>query len=168
MKEPTRSRPYWPDAMGTPPDSVKGLKPWSWALQRLENSHNYWIATSRADARPHLMVVWGIWLEDAFWFSTGLRTRKMKNLQAHPECVIGTDNASEAVIVEGAATVIDDPDARRRVVGIYNKKYGGDLGALLESSGSLILRVEPRVVFGFDENADDFVQAATRWTFQED
>src|SRR5262249_36050916 len=42
MKEPIASRPYWPDALEKPADSTKGLKPWSWAVARLEKSHNYW------------------------------------------------------------------------------------------------------------------------------
>jgi hypothetical protein len=168
MKEPTASRPYWPDALEKPPDSTKGLKPWSWAVAQLQNSHNYWIATSRPDGRPHLMLVWGVWLEDAFWFTTGSRTRKMKNLLAHPECVVGTEDADEAVIVEGMASFIEDVDARKRIVTIYDKKYGGDIGAVLESSGSLVIRVEPRVIFGFDEHAENFVESATRWTFEKD
>jgi len=168
MKEPIASRPYWPDALEKPPDSTKGLKRWDWAVARLEKSHNYWIATARADGRPHLMLVWGIWLEDAFWFSTGSRTRKMKNLQARPECSVGTDDAAEAVIVEGLATFIDDVDARKRIVSIYDEKYGGSLGPLLEASGSLVIRVEPRVVFGFDEHAENFLESATRWSFQEE
>ena len=89
----------------------------------------------------------------------------MKNLQAHPECVVGTDHADEAVIVEGVATFVEDVDARKRVIAIYNKKYDEDLGPLLESSGSQVIRVEPRVVFGFDEHAENFAEAATRWTF---
>jgi len=61
MREPLPSRPHWPDALEKTPAGDAGLKHWSWALERLEKSHNYWIATSRPDGRPHLMVVWGIW-----------------------------------------------------------------------------------------------------------
>jgi hypothetical protein len=41
MSEPKASRPYWPDFAAMPKDSSAGLKPWSWALERLEKSHNY-------------------------------------------------------------------------------------------------------------------------------
>ena len=47
----------------------------------------------------------------------------------------------------------------------FNRKYGGKLLPLLESSGGSVFRIEPKVAFGQDEHADDFVQAATRWTF---
>jgi len=36
MVEPKSSHPYWPDALTKPTDSA-ALKPWSWALERLES-----------------------------------------------------------------------------------------------------------------------------------
>ncbi len=52
--EPKASRPHMP-GYGLP-KGRKGLLPWKWALERLQNSHNYWIATTRADSSPHVMV----------------------------------------------------------------------------------------------------------------
>jgi len=166
MAEPVRSRPHWPDAMGkVSPESTEGLKDWSWALERLERSHNYWIATSKMDRAPHLMVVWGIWWEGAFWFTTGPRTRKAKNLAAHPRCVIGTERADEAVILEGDAHEIRDRSVWKTLAEIYDRKYGGELYPLLESCGGNVYRVAPRVAFGQDEHAADFVKAVTKWKF---
>src|SRR5579863_827055 len=127
MPEPKPSRPYWPDFPSTSADATSGLKPWSWAVERLEKSHNYWIATSRPGGRAHLMLVWGIWWQDAFWFSTGPRTRKAKNIAADPHCVIGTEKAEEAVILEGAAQEITDRAVWKQIVEVYNAKYGGDV-----------------------------------------
>jgi general stress protein 26 len=165
MALPTASRPYWPDALEHLPEGAAGLKPWSWALERLEKSHNYWIATSRPEGRPHLMLVWGVWWEDAFWFSTGLRTRKAKNIAADPHCVIGTEKADEAVILEGIAEEVKDRAVWKQIVEVYNGKYGGDVGPLLETSNSCVLRVQPQIVFAQDEHAENFVDAVTRWTF---
>ena len=165
MTEPKASRPFWPDGLDSAPDSTTGLKPWQWAVERLAKSHNYWIATSRPDGSPHLMVVWGIWWQDAFWFSTGARTRKSKNMAGNPRCVIGTDQSDEAVILEGVAQQITDRAVWKELVQIYNQKYGGDVGPLLEGSGSYVFRIEPRVVFAQDEHAENFSQAMTRWNF---
>ena len=168
MTEPVVGRPYWPDAMGAvTAESTEGLKPWSWAEERLEKSHNYWIATSQSDGRPHLMVVWGIWWREAFWFTTGPRTRKAKNLAQQARCVVGTEKADEAVIVEGKAEEIADRAVWKALAGIYDKKYGGALLPLLESCGGNVYRVAPRVAFGQDEHAADFLKAATRWKFAE-
>jgi hypothetical protein len=167
MLQPKASRPYWPDALDLPKDSETGLKSWPWALERLEKSHNYWIATTRPDGRPHLMLVWGIWWQDAFWFSTGRRTRKEKNIRADPHCVIATEKAEEAVILEGAAQEITDRAIWKQIVEVYNSKYGGDVGPLLETSNSCVFRVRPLVAFGQDEHASNFSEAVTRWHFQE-
>lgn len=164
-EEPKASRPFWPDALIHPGDSTASLKLWSWARERLEKSHNYWIATARPDGSPHLMLVWGIWWEDAFWFSTGPRTRKAKNIAAHPHCVIGTEHADEAVILEGVVQEIKDRAVWKRLAAVYDRKYGGNVAPLLESSGGCVFRVEPRVVFGQDEHAENFLDAVTRWTF---
>ena len=167
MTEPRASRPYWPDALQNPPDATSGLKPWSWALERLEKSHNYWISTARPDGRPHLMVIWGIWWEDAFWFSTGPHTRKAKNIESKPYCVIATEKADEAVILEGTVQEIKDRSVWKQLAEIYNRKYGGDLLPLLESSGGCIFRVEPQLAFGQDEHAANYVESTTRWHFPE-
>lgn len=165
MSEPKASRPYWPDALSTAKDSATGLKSWRWALERLQNSHNYWIATSRPDSRPHLMIVWGVWWQDAFWFSTGLQSRKAKNMVANSHCVIATEQADEAVIVEGTARQISDSAAWKPIIETYKRKYGEDLASLVDKSNSAIYRVQPQTAFAQDEHAENFVEAVTRWTF---
>jgi hypothetical protein len=165
MKDPIASRPHWPDALTDPPDATTGLKPWSWALERLETSHNYWIATS-TPGRSHLMVIWGIWWENSFWFSTGPRTRKARNMIENPSCVIATEKADQAIIVEGLAEQIIDHALWVQFAVPYDKKYGGELLPLLESSGGAVFRVTPHLAFGQDEHAENFVQSATRWKFE--
>src|SRR5437870_11280561 len=86
MAKPHASRPYMP-GYGLP-KGAKGLLPWTWAERLLNKSHNYWIATSRPDGAPHVMVVWALWLDGAIYFSTGSKSRKAKNLDRNPKCVI--------------------------------------------------------------------------------
>jgi hypothetical protein len=167
MIEPKASRPHWPDALGNPSDATTGLKSWPWGLERLEKSHNYWIATSRPDGRPHLMIVWGVWWQDAFWFSTGPRTRKAKNIAADPHCVIGTEKADEAVILEGSAEEIKDRSVWKQLAQIYNGKYGGDIEPLLMASEGCVFRVKPQIAFGQDEHTGNFTESVTRWRFPE-
>jgi hypothetical protein len=78
MFEPKVSRPYWPDALQDPPGDMTALKPWRWALERLEKSHNYWIATARPGGHAHLMLVWGIWWQDAFGLAPALARAKQR------------------------------------------------------------------------------------------
>ena len=99
------------------PKGNKGLLPWTWAEQRLKKSHNYWITTVKPDGSPqpspHTMVVWGLWQDGRFLFSTGSKSRKARNLAQNAHCIVCTELANEAVIVEGVA-VIADVAARRK------------------------------------------------------
>jgi Pyridoxamine 5'-phosphate oxidase len=136
----------------------KGLLPWKWALDRLRKSRQYWIATTRPDGSPHVMVIWGLWLEDGFYFSTGKNSRKAKNLAGNPHCVLCSDNSAEAVIVEGIVESVS-PKQLVPVFAAYKKKYKFDVSDM----GEPFYRVRPRVVFGLLEKK--FTGTATRWTF---
>ena len=71
-------RPHMPGYGILPAGEGIGLLPWSWAVERLERSHDYWLATVWPDARPHVMPVWGVWREDALWFSSSKTSRKAR------------------------------------------------------------------------------------------
>src|SRR5437588_473394 len=143
---PKASRPHAP-GYGLSTDK-KGLLPWSWAEERLTDSHNYWITTVRPDGRPHVMVVWGIWMDGAFWFSTGQRSRKWKNLSANPNCVISTENSAEAVILEGVAEHMRDKDSWKRFCDLYEPKYNWKMEGYKNEP---VFAVRPRRIFGLRE-----------------
>ncbi|MGA2922544.1 MAG: pyridoxamine 5'-phosphate oxidase family protein [Candidatus Sulfotelmatobacter sp.] len=160
---PKASRPHAP-GYGLP-EGIKELLPWSWAEQRLKKSHNYWIATVRPDGSPHTMVVWGVWLDGRFVFSTGSKSRKARNLAQNRNCVVCTEAAQEAVIVEGIAETADVP-ARRKFLPIYERKYKFDMKAMKQDILAMkepVFAVRPRVVFGLWEK--EFVDRSTRWKF---
>jgi hypothetical protein len=160
---PKASRPYMP-GYGLP-TGHKGLLAWSWAKQRLQRSHNYWFTSSKPDGAPHTMVVWGLWLDDTFVFSTGSRSRKTRNLASNPHCVVCTEHAHEAVIVEGTAELADLP-LRRRFLKQYVRKYDYDMSAMAPEILALkepVFTVRPHVVFGLEEKR--FADKATKWEF---
>lgn len=158
---PKASRPYMPGYGILDANKGRGLLPWSWATTRLSKAHNYWVATTRPDGRPHAMAVWGVWVNDIFYFSTGPRSRKARNLSRNPRCVVCTDRTDEAVIVEGVASKTKVSSIPREVTVDYKRKYKWELDPKL---GPIFI-VRPRVAFGFMEAADDFAGAATRWVF---
>src|ERR1700678_2985280 len=140
------------------PKGAKGLLLWSWAEQRLKKSHNYWITTVRPNGLPHgvfphTMVIWGLWQDGAFIFSTGAKSRKTKNLAHNAHCVVCTEDASEAVIVEGIAEIADLAE-RRKMLPVYERKYKFNMGKMKEDILSMkepVFAVRPRVVFGLWE-----------------
>ena len=66
----------------------------------------FWVATVHTSNRPHVMPVWGVWVDDAFYFSTGRKSRKGRNVAANPACTVTNDDGEEAVIVEGSAVEV--------------------------------------------------------------
>jgi nitroimidazol reductase NimA-like FMN-containing flavoprotein (pyridoxamine 5'-phosphate oxidase superfamily) len=145
-------------------NSGKGLLPWSWATERLVEAHTYFVATTRPDGRPHVMPVWGIWLEGAFYFSTGRNSRKARNLSDNPRCVVSIELNGESIILEGVAEEIVEKAVLHQCCDAYNVKYHWEM----ESNNEPFFAVRPTVVFGFIENDSLFTSTATRWIFDRD
>ena len=97
-----------------PAGEGSGLMAWAEAERRLTVSHDYWCATVRPDGAPHVMPVWGVWLDGRLWFSSSLRSRKARNLAADPRCTLTTDDARDPVVVEGIAERVTDRSRSRR------------------------------------------------------
>jgi general stress protein 26 len=155
-KVPRTERPQIPDyGIST---SKAGMLPWKWAEKTLSESREYWIVTVRPDARPHAMIIWGLWFGGAFWFGTGKKTQKARNLAKNPNCIVGTQNAAEAVILEGVAELIKDAATIKKLEPASLRKYG------MSGGGSEpVYRVRPTRIFGLIEKS--FPKTATRWTF---
>jgi hypothetical protein len=142
------------------PKSLKGALPWKWAHDRISKSHNYWLTTVRPDGSPHTMVVWGIWLDAAFYFSTSATSRKARNLQQNQHCVICSENAEEAVIVEGIARKLPERDIPTGAFTDYKAKYAWEL----DPKRGPVFVVRPNVVFAMPEK--QFPKGVTRWKFE--
>jgi pyridoxine/pyridoxamine 5'-phosphate oxidase len=138
----------------------QGLLPWSWAETRLREARNYWLASASETGRPHAMAVWGVWREGALWFSTSGASRKGRNLAHDARCVITTERADEAVVVEGRAERFAARSAPEEVPRAYEAKY-----AMSYPPDSDVYAVRPSVVFGWYEDAERFPGSATRWRF---
>jgi hypothetical protein len=142
-----------------PADKGQGLLPWSFAENRLRAAHTYWISTMRR-SRPHVMPVWGVWMEEMFWFSTGKRSRKARNLLANPRCVVCCEKGRGQVVLEGSARLNADGKLWKEFARVYQDKYDFDVSSM---AAEPVYVVRPAVVFGLSEK--DFVGSATRWTF---
>ena len=155
---PAADRPHMP-GYGVP-DDRKGMLPWKWAEQRLVRSHNYLLCTVRPDGAPHMMPIWGVWMDGIFCFSTGRESRKARNLAANPRCVICNEISKEAVLVEGRAEELKDADRIKELGRSYARKYKP---WRLDPKLGPIFVVRPQVAFGMFEKK--FANAATRWKF---
>jgi len=163
-KSPKATRPHIP-GYGLPKNK-KGLLPWKWAEDRLKKSRQYWIATTRPDGRPHVMIIWALWMDGLLYFSTGKNSRKARNLAANPRCAMCTDAADQAVVLEGVVRIERNVDTIREFVPLYEKKYKwklGEMGKKMISLEDPVFYLRPRVGFGLWEKK--FSSSATRWIF---
>lgn len=160
-REPLASRPDLPAGYGIlGPTQGKGLLPWSWAVERLARARNYFLVTARPDGRPHAAVIWGVWVEDRFYFATFSSSRKAQNLARNPYCVLCPEHAGEAVIVEGVVERRTDAEALARFAAAYEAKYD-EPGAV-----SAVYVIKPSVAFAFISERTDYPSTATRWRFE--
>ena len=157
-KQPKADRPFAPGYGIVGADEGKGLLSWTWVARKMNACRTFWLSTIHsAHQRPHVMPIWGVWLDDAFFFSTGGKSRKGQNLAANPACTITNDDGAEAVIVEGTAAQLEDEAILKKMAAAYKKKYKMDPRSMSE----LIFVVRPNTVFGFIEKS--FPKSATRW-----
>jgi PPOX class probable F420-dependent enzyme len=146
------------------PDQGSGLLPWSWALARLRDSHDYWVATVWPDGRPHLMPVWAVWDEGTLWFSSSLRSRKVRNIRAGSAVSVSTEDPRNPVVLEGTAEVVTETPALQRFLDGMNGKYDTDYPLdFLDPEKNASVLVRPRWAFGVAH--EDFTGSPTRWDF---
>src|SRR5437016_4155658 len=157
--EPASSRPSFTPGYGIDPAKTEGLLPWSFVAERMAGSRNYWVASSRPDGRPHVAPVWGLWLDDAFYFSTDPESVKGRNLTAKPEVVIHLESGDEVVILEGTAERVVEQAELTRFAETYDAKYGFKPDPTKPDQG--VYRLNLRTAFAWTEK--DFLTNTTRW-----
>ena len=164
MAEPAVSRPYMPGYGISPAGQGSDVLAWSWAVEQLTASRNYWVATAGPDGQPHAMPVWGVWLDDALWFSSGGRSRKVRNLRANPHCAITTQDPEQPIMVQGRAEIVQDLALIKAFLDATNTKYDQNFEMdFLDPAVNVTFRVRPRKVIALREA--EFTTSSTRWTF---
>jgi pyridoxamine 5'-phosphate oxidase-like protein len=130
--------------------------------ERLTQSRNYWICTSRPDGRPHSIPVWGFWSDGALYFGTARSSRKARNLAQNAAVSIHLDSGDEVVILEGTAVGVEltDKPTFKKLDAVSRAKYKMPRMVMPES---VLYSVRPRVVLAWTEK--DFPDNATRWGF---
>jgi nitroimidazol reductase NimA-like FMN-containing flavoprotein (pyridoxamine 5'-phosphate oxidase superfamily) len=163
VSEPRADRPHVP-GYGIP-RSTKGTLPWSWAIEHLERATIYWLATAGASGAPHMIPIWGAWV-DGRWYVEGGPTRWQRNLRENPQLAIHIESPSgEVVIVEGPAVEIVAPDAElaaRILAGFEKYKPGYAADAANWAQGGL-WELRPLKAFAWTT----FPQDMTRYRFDE-
>jgi general stress protein 26 len=152
------SRPFMPGYGIVGEKEGAGLLPWDFVAERMAAAQNYWVSTA-GTAGPHAAPVWGLWHAGALYFSTGVDSRKGRNLAASPQISAHLESGDEVVIFEGRVEEVKDSTVLRSLDKDYKKKYG----MLMQGPGQIFKLVASKV-FAWREK--DFPQSATRWSFE--
>lgn len=149
-----------------PPGEGTGLLSWVDAEPRIASSHDYWLASTWPDCRPHVMPVWGVWEEGTLWFSSSRRSRKIANLERDERCVATTDNPRDPIVIDGLAEVMTAEAQIHRFLELLNAKYRTAYAMdFLDPAVNATVRITPRIVFALLQ--EDFCGSPTRWTFED-
>lgn len=124
MTAPHRDRPDMPDGYGVPLE-VSGTLEWEPVQFRLQDSLHYWMSTTRADGRPHVVPRWGVWLDTRFWYDGSPETVHARNVRANPACTLHLESGAQAVIVEGTSRPAEPPgpELGDRIASEFRRKY---------------------------------------------
>src|ERR1700726_4832701 len=79
------------------------------------NTRTTWLCTINEDGSPHVTAVGALWVDGTFWFQTGTRTRKGRNVARDPRCSVALSVRDADVVFEGDATRVTDPGALARI-----------------------------------------------------
>jgi hypothetical protein len=112
-------------------DDRFGTQDWATVVGRLDegvlqapdtggpNRHTCWLTTINPDGSPHVTPVGGVWVDGAFWFQTGDRTRKAKNVARDPRCTMSVATDEFDLVVNGSAEKVADSVQVSRVVAVW-------------------------------------------------
>jgi len=122
-KEPVAERNL--DGYGAPPI------PWTKVRERLDQGlsqapgtggpdrYTCWLATVNPDGTPHVVPLGALWVDGAFYFTSGATARKSQNIAQNPNCVISVATHDFDIVVEGKAARVTDLAMLRRIAEAY-------------------------------------------------
>ena len=87
-------------------------------------------------------------------------------MKKNPNCVICTEDAAEAVILEGTVLAERNIATIREFLRLYEKKYKWDMSSMADDLLKLkepVFFLRPKKAFGLWEKK--FATSATRWLF---
>ena len=178
LKEPASKKNL--DGYGAP------IIPWEKVQKRLQQKisqapktggpdrHTAWLATTNPDRKPHVMPVGILYIDDVFYFTSGPKTRKARNIARNPNSVISIATHDFDLVVEGSATKVVDTSHLQRIADAFKKEgweptvVKGGLTAKYSAPSAgpppwNVYEVKPETIFALG-TADPY--GATRWNFQ--
>jgi nitroimidazol reductase NimA-like FMN-containing flavoprotein (pyridoxamine 5'-phosphate oxidase superfamily) len=164
------------EQLATPNNTIMAstITPWAEIRDLLVEGGTTWLATVRPGGRPHVVPVGALWVDGAYYVTTGQGTVKGNNLAHNPRCVISLSSRGFDVVVEGEAAPVSDVEKLEHVARAYADHgwpayvHDGVLDAPFSApwTGPApydVYEVTPSVVFAF--NTGEEFNRGTRYRF---
>jgi general stress protein 26 len=113
-----------------------------------------WVATVRADGRPHLAPVWYVWLEEHIYFCTGTETQKWVNLLGNQNVTLSLPDPAAVIIIEGEAHAVGHQTTTQLAEFFYGK-YDWDF-RYDDSADWRLVEVTPRKILAWGDGYDEY------------
>ena len=156
--EPHAELLTFPKEYGTPME----IMPWVTARAMLEDATVYWIASVRADGRPHVVPRDGVWLDDRLWYGGSDETVHNRIITRRPAVTMHVGEGLQAVIVEGEAVrVTASAEGAQRLADASNAKYPQYGVQSADAYAGGVWTIKPRRVLAWARYPTD----ATRFLF---
>lgn len=110
------------------------------ASVRLHSEPNIWLASVRADGRPHLVPIWFVLHDARLYLCTTPHSVKTRNIAAHPQVALALEGGSSPVICEGRAQIVPPPWPAD-VIDAFQSKYDWRLAT--DAAYSTLIEVTP-------------------------
>jgi len=110
MHHPTASPARFPAEYGQTLETLDDLMSWDVVADRITAARNYWLATTTDGGQPHLRPVDGVFVDGALCFGGSPETRWVRHLEARPDVSMSLPDDDQAIILEGTAALVSDPD----------------------------------------------------------
>ena len=110
------------------------------AQSKLKTEKNIWIASVRADGRPHLVPIWFVWEDNKIYLSIDPKSVKAHKIAKNPHIALALEEGTHPVICEGQAFSVPTP-LPEEVKQLFFVKYGWDIAS--EKQYNQLLEVHP-------------------------
>lgn len=94
---------------------------WRAIEARLSRESTIWLATVRADGRPHLVPLWFVWLDGQLFICTGSNTQKFANMYSNQNVSLALPDTNSVVMVEGEAHTASQEEIETLAEHFYHK-----------------------------------------------
>ena len=108
--------------------------------KRLQTERNIWLATNRANGRPHLVPVWFVWHDGRFYIGMQANSVKARNLARNPKASLALEDGVRVVVCEGTAVSLHSPISPE-LNQLFQAKYNWNFAT--DNEYDLLIQITP-------------------------